>query len=183
MKQSIRELRPFPIHSIRKVVEISGDLHTMCDNWTPKEMTDKRRLVEFQRVLSGNTIIVLFKSVSPEKRSPINLGINCYLWEKENQWFTTTIEVMTLVEALIGLHFTVQEKACISNVLQPFTVSKATDKANGEYHTILDIILGFLNPKTRRRCKKDINIFNWHNLALALNKIIEGYVGLVLLPV
>lgn len=75
-----------------------------------EEKAAKRRLVKFQRTQSGNTIIASFKAVLPEERSPNNPCISYILWEKKDKCFVTSVNTIALLEALVGMRFTLEEK-------------------------------------------------------------------------
>jgi hypothetical protein len=69
----------------------------------------KRRLVEFQRTQSGNTITTSFKAVLPEERLPNNPCVSYILWEKKGQCFVTSVNTIALLEALVGMRFTLEK--------------------------------------------------------------------------
>jgi hypothetical protein len=147
----------------------------MCQGWTPAERTAKRRLVEFQRSQNGSTIDARFKAVTPDERSPSNPCISCIYWEKKREYYCTSVDTIMLLEALVSVRFTVEEKNRIRRNLEgfkPYTVSKSKDECDD----IFRLIMGFPNPKPRN-IEKDIKIFHWHHLAHALKKIIGKYVG------
>jgi hypothetical protein len=159
----------------KAILHIVGDLQTMCEKWTKEEKSAKRRLVEFQREQTGSTITTSFKAVSPEERSPNNPCISCILWEKKGQCYVTSVDTIALLEALVAVRFTVEEKNRIRRNLEgfkPYTVSKAKDECDD----IFRLIMGFPNPKPRN-IEKDIKIFPWSILSSALKKIIGKYVS------
>jgi hypothetical protein len=167
---------PYAVYpNARATLNIHGDLQTMTQNWTAAERAAKRRLVEFSRSQNGGTVDVTFKAVSPEERSPNNTCISCIYWERRKEYFCTSVDTIALLEALVTFRFCVEEKNRIRRNLEgfkPYTVSKSKDECDD----IFRLIMGFPNPKPRN-IEKDIKIFSWHNLSLALKKIIGKYVS------
>ncbi|OCK75452.1 hypothetical protein K432DRAFT_260851, partial [Lepidopterella palustris CBS 459.81] len=71
----------------------------------------------------------------------------------------TSVDTVALLEALVAVRFTVEEKNRIRRNLEGskhYTVSKTRDECND----IFRLIMGFPNPK-RMNIKKDIRIFSW----------------------
>jgi len=76
---------------------------------------------------------------------------------------------------LVGTGFTVEEKNRIRRNLEgfrPITVSK--NKPGSE--DFFKLIMGFPNPKPRN-IEKDVKVFPWDVLGVALKKIIGKYVS------
>jgi len=156
-------------------LKIDGDLDSMAQSWQQEEWDAKRRLVQFQRSQSGNTITTTFKAVSPEQRTPNSICISCIWWEEKQECFVTSVDTISLLESLVGVRFTVEEKNRIRRNLEgfrPLTVSKA--KPDSE--EFFKIIMGFPNPKPRN-IEKDVKVFPWKILSHALKKIMSKYVS------
>jgi hypothetical protein len=167
---------PYNIYPHHKaILRIDGDLETMMGEWNEDEWEVKRRLVQFWRSQSGNTIHTNFKPVAPEDRPPNSICISCIYWESKKDWFVTSVDTIYLLESLVAVRFTVEEKNRIRRNLEgfrPITVSKG--KADSE--DFFKLIMGFPNPKPRN-IEKDVKVFPWKILAHALNKIIGKYVS------
>jgi hypothetical protein len=170
---------PYAIYPNSKaVLNIVGDLQSMCENWTKEERRESRRLVEFQRSQIGSTITTTFRAVTPDERSPNNPVVSCINWEKKGQCFVTSVDTIALLEALVGVRFTVEEKNRIRRNLEgfkPYTVAKTKDECDD----IFRLIMSFPAPKPRN-IEKDIKIFPWSILTSALKKIIGKYVSKLL---
>jgi hypothetical protein len=85
------------------------------------------------------------------------------------------VDTIYLLESLVGVRFTVEEKNRIRRNLEgfrPLTVSKA--KADSE--DFFKVIMGFPAPKPRN-IEKDVKVFPWKILSHALKKIIGKYVS------
>ena len=167
---------PYAMYPTKAVLKLNGDLDSMTENWSPDERDAKRRLVQFTRVQTGSTIHADFKPVSPEDRAPNSICISCIHWEGKNECFVTSVDTIYLLESLVGVRFTVEEKNRIRRNLEgfrPLTVSKA--KADSE--EFFKVIMGFPAPKPRN-IEKDVKVFPWKILGHALKKIIGKYVSL-----
>lgn len=159
----------------KAVLKIKGNLDSMADNWTVDEWGVKRRIVQFWRSQSGSTINTNFDSVAPDNRPPNSICISCIWWEERQECFVTSVDTIYLLESLVAVRFTVEEKNRIRRNLEgfrPMTVSKA--KSDSE--EFFKIIMGFPNPKPRN-IEKDVKVFPWKILAHALKKIIGKYVS------
>ncbi|KAJ9636766.1 hypothetical protein H2199_007760 [Coniosporium tulheliwenetii] len=173
---SSQSFNPYAMYPNSKaVLEIKGELDRMAEGWSPDEWDAKRRLVQFRRDQSGSTITTSFEAVSPETRAPNSICISCIWWEEKQECYVTSVDTIYLLESLVAVRFTVEEKNRIRRNLEgfrPLTVSKA--KAGSE--PFFKIIMGFSNPKPRN-IEKDVKVFPWKMLPLALKKIISKYVG------
>ncbi|KAF2089348.1 hypothetical protein K490DRAFT_37834, partial [Saccharata proteae CBS 121410] len=174
MPGSSQAFNPYAMYpNAKAVLKIEGDVEAMAENWTKDEWEAKRRLVQFQRRQSGSTITTSFKAVSPEERLPHSICISCIWWAEKEECFVTSVDTIYLLESLVAVRFTVEEKNRIRRNLEgfrPLTVSKA--KAESE--EFFKVIMGFPNPKPRN-IEKDVKVFPWKILSHALKKIIGKY--------
>ena len=170
------------------MLKIDGDLNAMTDKWTDEEWDAKRRLVQFRRSQAGSVISASFEPVTLEDRIPHGICISCVWWEEKQECYVTSVDTISLLESLVAVRFTVEEKNRIRRNLEgfrPATVSKT--KPDSE--EFFKLIMGFPNPKPRN-IEKDVKVFPWRILATALKKIIGKYAshpspgrkGLGLLP-
>ena len=158
----------------KALLKINGNLDSMADDWSDEEFAAKRRLVQFWRSQKDNTITTNFKPVAPEDRPSPSICISCILWESKGDYYVTSVDTIYLLESLVAVRFTVEEKNRIRRNLegfQPLTVSKG--KADSE--DFFKLIMGFPNPKPRN-IEKDVKVFRWRTLKHALKKIIGKYV-------
>jgi len=166
---------PYAMYPHKAILKINGDLDNMAEDWTEDEYDAKRRLVQFWRTQNGSTINTTFKPVAPEERQPNSICISCIWWESKKECYVTSVDTIYLLESLVALRFTVEEKNRIRRNLEgfrPMTVSKG--KSDSE--DFFKLIMGFPNPKPRN-IEKDVKVFPWKILAHALKKIIGKYVG------
>ncbi|KAI1980481.1 hypothetical protein LOZ53_000555 [Ophidiomyces ophidiicola] len=164
---------PYAMYPSKAILKLNGDLDTMADNWTKDEQECQRRLVQFTRQQTGSTIHADFKPVTAVERVPNSICISCIYWAGKKECFVTSVDTIYLLESLVGVRFTVEEKNRIRRNLEgfrPLTVSKT--KAESE--DFFKVIMGFPNPKPRN-IEKDVKVFPWRILAHALKKIIGKY--------
>jgi hypothetical protein len=165
---------PYSMYQTKAVLKIDGDLDKMAEDWTQEEMDAKRRLVHFERSQHGSTISTTFAPIAPEVRPARSICVSCIWWEEKDEYFITSVDTIYLLEQLVNVRFTVEEKNRIRRNLEgfrPLTVSKA--KPDSE--EFFKVIMGFPNPKPRN-IEKDVKVFAWKILSHALKKIISKYV-------
>lgn len=161
----------------KAVLKLDGNLMSMVEHWTAEEVAVERRLVRFRRSQSGSTINATFEPVTPEDhaRAPGNIYVNCIWWKEKQECFITSVDTIQLLESLVAVRFTVEEKNRIRRNLEgfrPMTVSKTRP----ECEEFFKLIMGFPSPKPRN-IEKDVKVFPWRILAHALKKIISKYVS------
>jgi hypothetical protein len=168
-----QSFNPYAMYPLKAVLKLNGDLDAMAERWSVEEFEARRRLVQFTRRQNGSTIHADFKSIAPEDRPPNSITISCIWWEEKKECFVTSVDTIFLLESLVAVRFTVEEKNRIRRNLEgfrPLTVSKS--KADSE--DFFKTIMGFPNPKPRN-IEKDVKVFPWKILAHALKKIISKY--------
>ncbi|KAI8576575.1 hypothetical protein K450DRAFT_256278 [Umbelopsis ramanniana AG] len=173
LEQTSSEFNPYAQLLNKANLIIDGDLDSMALNWTPEEWDNRRRLVQFWRRQENNEIICTFAPVAPGDRQPNSIVVSCIYWEDRNECFITSVDTIFLLESLIGVRFTVEEKNRIRRNLEgfrPLTVSKLKPDS-AEFFKLL---MSFPNPKPRN-IEKDVKAFHWKTLPLALKKIIGKY--------
>lgn len=165
----------YPANS-KAMLKIEGDLNSMVEGWTEAEWDAKRRLVQFQRSQQGSVISTTFEPTTPADRLPNSICVSCIWWEEKAECYVTSVDTIQLLESLVAVRFTVEEKNRIRRNLEgfrPATVSKT--KADSE--DFFKLIMGFPNPKPRN-IEKDVKVFPWRILSTALKKIIGKYVSI-----
>lgn len=172
---SCTSFNPYALYQHKAVLRIEGNLDNMADGWTPDEWNAKRRLVEFRRSQSGSTITTSFKAVTPDERQPNSICISCILWEEKQECYVTSVDTIHLLESLVAVRFTVEEKNRIRRNLEGFH-PQTVSKGKASCDAFFKVIMGFPNPKPRN-IEKDVKVFPWKILANALKKIIGKYVS------
>lgn len=183
-------------------LNILGDMMEMTWNWSPEEWASGRRLVQFWRKQHAagetsqqkdNQVECGFQAIEQEayqqqrirenlaaqkdnlahKKSSLPLVISCIYWRERNDYYITSVDCIYLLEGLIGVQFTVEEKNRIRRNLEgfrPLTVSKCKP----ECADFFKLIMSFPHPKPRN-IEKDVKVFSWKSLPSALTKIIRKY--------
>jgi hypothetical protein len=172
---SAASFNPYAMYpsNTKAILKLDGELSEMTKNWTKDECEVQRRLVQFRRSQTGSVITATFEAVTPETRAPPHSCVSCIWWEDKGECFVTSVDTIQLLEALVAVRFTVEEKNRIRRNLEgfrPATVSKA--KQDSE--EFFKLIMGFPSPKPRN-IEKDVKVFPWRVLATALKKIIGKY--------
>lgn len=167
---------PYAIYpsNTKAMLKIEGDLDSMAKNWTAAEWETGRRLVQFRRSQTGSVISASFEPVTLEDRIPNSICVSCIWWQEKQQSYVTSVDTIQLLESLVAVRFTVEEKNRIRRNLEgfhPATVSKTKSDSEDFFKQIM----GFPNPKPRN-IEKDVKVFPWRVLSLALKKIIGKYV-------
>ena len=158
-------------------LKLEGDLDSMSKNWTTEERAVQRRIVRFRRSQGGSTISASFEPVTPEEHAhaPGCIYVNCIWWAEKEACYITSVDTIQLLESLVAVRFTVEEKNRIRRNLEgfrPMTVSKTRP----DCEEFFKVIMGFPSPKPRN-IEKDVKVFPWRILAHALKKIIGKYVS------
>ncbi|KAL1305419.1 hypothetical protein AAFC00_002305 [Neodothiora populina] len=168
---------PYAIYpaNTKATLKLEGDLDGMSKNWTAEERTVQRRIVRFRRSQSGSTISAAFEPVTPEEHAhaPGCIYVNCIWWAEREACYITSVDTIQLLESLVAVRFTVEEKNRIRRNLEgfrPMTVSKTRP----DCEEFFKVIMGFPSPKPRN-IEKDVKVFPWRILAHALKKIIGKY--------
>lgn len=154
-------------------LNLEGDLLQMDKSWTSDEWNARRRLVRFYRYQKRDTIHARFEPANPNEKHPDSIIVSCIYWAEKNACYVTSVDCISLLESLIGARFTVEEKNRIRRNLEgfrPLTVSKAKP----ESENFFKLIMAFPPPKPRN-IEKDVKVFPWSILPMALKKIIGKY--------
>ncbi|KAI9657221.1 MAG: hypothetical protein M1831_004410 [Alyxoria varia] len=171
---------PYRIYPNKAILKIEGDLDSVIEDWSDEENQAHRRLIEFERSQSGNRIRASFKPLTPEERTPGSICVSCIWWPGREEAVITSVDTIYLLESLVAVRFTVEEKNRIRRNLEgykPMTVAKLRP----ESEEFFKIIMGFPNPKPRN-IEKDVKVFPWKILKQALKKIIGKYTSTIAEP-
>lgn len=154
-------------------LNLDGNLGDVAKDWTQEEQGMKRKRVQFQRSHSGSRFTATFNTITPEEWSLGSICISCIFWEAKNEYVVTSVDVIHLLESLVEVRFTRQEKDRIRRNLETFpslVVSKGTAEE------FLMEIQGFSRPKPWS-IERNIKVFPWVVLSDMLKKIISRYVS------
>ncbi|KAI9305193.1 hypothetical protein BJ944DRAFT_288025 [Cunninghamella echinulata] len=107
-----------------------------------------------------------------QQQSPHTI-VSCIYWDEKNEFYVTSVDCIHLLEDLMNVRFTVEEKNRVRRNLEgfrPLTVSKC----KAESAEFFKLIMSFPNPKPRN-IEKDVKVFPWRTLPYALKKIVTKY--------
>lgn len=131
--------------------------------------------MQFWRCQEQNDIYCTFAAASTNEQLPNSVVVSCIYWAERGDYFITSVDTIYLLESLLAVRFTVEEKNRIRRNLEgfrPLTVSKC----KAESASFFKLIMGFPNPKPRN-IEKDVKVFPWKLLLYALKKIVSKYVS------
>ena len=160
--------------SHRAVLEVLTPLDSMCGGWEDEELRVGRRLVRFRRVQEGFRIKLSCEGIKQEEYVEGDTVISCIYRRDTESCFVTSVDIISLLEGIVGEAFEIEEKNRIRRNLEGFrpkTVSKNRAGSESFFQQIMD----FPAPKPRN-IEKDVKVFEWGILPQALEKIISKYV-------
>lgn len=131
-----------------------------------------RRLIRFHRQQKGHILLAACEPIQQEHCTAADIVISCILCPQERSCWFTSVDVIRLLERLVGIPFIVDEKNRIRRNLQGL---KPTSISKKDYRLFFERIMGFSEPKPRN-IEKDVKVFPWATLTEALNKILNQYV-------
>ncbi|KIO16839.1 hypothetical protein M407DRAFT_181450 [Tulasnella calospora MUT 4182] len=155
-------------------MNIHGDVRSLSTGWTQEEVTARRRLVQFWRVMDGATVNVHFCVIRPEEYDDSRIVVSCIYREDAEKCYITSFDLIRLLEGIIGSVCNIDEKNRIRrNVhhIEHDTISKSKP-----YHEeFFDLIMSFPAPMPRRNVR-DLKAFRWEFLPDALHAIMDKMV-------
>lgn len=159
--------------NVKAMLRIDGDLNTMAQRWGPAEKAERRRLVQFCCSQAGNTVTASFQLVISEDQLHNGVCVSCIWWEEQNDYFVTSADIISLLESLVATRFPVDEKNRIRRNLEEFRPATVS-KTKPDSEQFFKLIMGLPYPKPRA-IEKDVKVFSWRILSMALCKIIGKY--------
>ncbi|KAI0780168.1 hypothetical protein C8Q74DRAFT_747171 [Fomes fomentarius] len=173
-----------PDNNYRAVLAIETPTDSMAnvEEWDADERRIGRRLVRFTRVQDGCTLHVVCEAIRPSDYTEGDTVVSCIHRPCDisgsgdapaSQCCITSVDIIFLLECLVGEIFNIEEKNRIRRNLEGFrpkTVSKNKSGTEDFFQKIMD----FPTPKPRN-IEKDVKVFDWAVLPQALDKIISKY--------
>ncbi|EJF57733.1 hypothetical protein DICSQDRAFT_140019 [Dichomitus squalens LYAD-421 SS1] len=171
-------------NNFRVVLQLEMPTDPMSDieEWDEEERRIGRRLVRFTRIQDGCTLHVTCEAIRPSDYTDGDTVVSCIYRPSEavvpgellaSQCCITSVDIIFLLECLVGDIFNIEEKNRIRRNLEGFrpkTVSKNKVGSEEFFQKIMD----FPAPKPRN-IEKDVKVFDWAVLPQALEKIISKY--------
>ncbi|KAK5958520.1 hypothetical protein OHC33_000363 [Knufia fluminis] len=154
-------------------LHLDGNLDDVAKDWSDKEIEARRKIIVFNREQKGNDIYADFQVVSQEDWKNHPRSVSCIWWAEKKEAYVTSVDTILLLEGIVAARFTVEEKNRIRRNLEGFKPDTVS-KAKPETEEFFKVIMGFPNPKPRN-IEKDVKVFPWRILSIALQKIISKY--------
>ncbi|OCH91818.1 hypothetical protein OBBRIDRAFT_714885, partial [Obba rivulosa] len=148
-------------------------IEDLAKGWDADELAARRRLVRFTHAQDGS---VIRAAAAPLRRAdcvPGDTVVSCIYSADEDACFVTSVDIIALVEALIGMQLKLEPKNRIRRNLEGFshtTVSKKQPSTEAFFRQIME----YGHPRPRR-IQKDIKVFRWEELPQALEKLVVRY--------
>jgi hypothetical protein len=103
--------------------------------------------------------------------------VSCIFREETDECYITSVDLIGLLEFLIGNRFSTEEKNRVRRNLEGFkpeTMSKS--KSGEDSQAFFGLIMGFGEPRPRN-IEKDVKVFKWEIVRQAMLKILSKYVS------
>lgn len=170
-----QNFNPYSLYSpdSKARLHLEGSLDDVAKDWSEEELEARRKIVVFEREQKGNDIYTTFKVVSQDEWKNHSRSVSCIWWAEKKEAYVTSVDTISLLEGIVAARFTVEEKNRIRRNLEGFKPDTVS-KAKPETEEFFKVIMGFPNPKPRN-IEKDVKVFPWKVLSVALQKIISKY--------
>lgn len=157
-------------------LEFMTSLEDMCQSWDSDELCANRRLVKFTILREGSHIMLHTERISQDDYSPDNdIVISCIRHEETASFHVTSVDVLSLFQAICGQKLSVKEKTRLRRNIQCFSPIRLS-KTDCEYTSFYYLIMEMSNPKPRTIDKK-LKVFNWCVLKEMLDKMLSKFVS------
>ncbi|KAI9254251.1 hypothetical protein BY458DRAFT_493035 [Sporodiniella umbellata] len=114
------------------------------------------------------------RSEAEKKERFSHLAISCLWWKEKDEYYATSSDVIRIAEGLLGIALHKQQKNRMRRQMQsysPITLSKKMSNTNNEIGAeFFARVMGYKCPSVRT-IDKDIKIFRWEIIELALMKV------------
>lgn len=161
----------------RVTFELLTPLDAMCSDFEDDEIAEGRRLIRFKSHIQGSRLKASCQPIKQEEYSEGDAVISCIYRKDDGKCYFTSVDIISLLEQLVGEGFEIEEKNRIRRNLEGFhpeTVSKNRKESEDFFQQIME----FPSPKPRH-IEKDVKVFHWSILGRALDKIISKYVSFI----
>lgn len=157
-------------------LNVGPEIDQMCQNWLPEEVASGRRLVHLQVARTLNATISISGTPLPSSyysRKDKKLVVSCVYWEEKKTYVVTSVDVIHVLEYLVGEPFSTEEKSRVRRNLQflkPYTITRSGSECRGLFNSLMLME----NPRPRH-IEKDLKVFKWSDLFVAANKALTKY--------
>lgn len=157
-------------------LHVSATVDQMVTGWNESELEAGRRLVNLTVVRdSYANFHIDAQCISPHSYTPGDgrLVVSCIRWEEKDRHVVTSVDVILVLEYLVGEQFSIEEKSRIRRNLQFLKPSTVT-RSNNESKRIFNSLMAMENPRPRN-IEKDLKVFDWNELFVAVKKVLSKY--------
>ncbi|KII92857.1 hypothetical protein PLICRDRAFT_487803 [Plicaturopsis crispa FD-325 SS-3] len=157
----------------KPVLDIVTPLEYFAGGWDHAELASGRRLIRVKSVLNGTRLRVTCDCIKQKDYQAEDIVISCIYNPATERCIVTSADIIYLLENLVGSEFEVEEKNRIRRNLEglkPTTIFKNKLESKDFFQRIM----AFPDPRPRK-IEKDLKVFDWHVLGVALNKIMSRY--------
>lgn len=150
------------------------DVNSITLDWSQDEVMNERRLVQFNfNRISPTDFWVEFNPIAKKNYTPEIPIISCIYWKEKDIHIVTSVDIILILEYLVQESFSIEEKNRIRRNLQslkPYTISRT----NASLQRFFNLLMSMEDPRPRN-IEKDLKVFKWSDLFVALNKVILKY--------
>lgn len=158
------------------LLHVSEEVEKVVKLWSPTELDQERKLVELLIVRDGYSdfqILARAPSASPSLPNDGRVVISCVRWEEKGITVVTSVDIISLLEKLVGSSFSTEEKSRIRRNLQflkPYTITRSSP----ESRRLFNLLMAMENPRPRN-IEKDLKVFKWDDLFVAAQRVLSKY--------
>ena len=125
-----------------------------------EEYVERRRLIQFWRRQNGPDILLCYKPITANLFIEGTNVVSCIFREETDECYITSVDLIGLLEFLVGNRFSTEEKNRVCRNLEGF-----------KPETMSNLIMGFGEPRLRNIEK----VFKWKIVHQAMLKILSEY--------
>lgn len=158
------------------LLHVNEEVENVVKLWTAGELDQERKLVELLIVREGYSdfhILARASSVGPLLPNDGRVVISCVRWEEKSMTVVTSVDIISLLEKLVGSSFSTEEKSRIRRNLQflkPYTITRSSP----ESRRLFNLLMAMENPRPRN-IEKDLKVFKWDDLFVAAQRVLSKY--------
>lgn len=157
-------------------LHVNPSVNYVMSGWNDEELVAGRRLVYLNVARESHANFhIEAESIRPDSYIPNDgrLVISCVKWEEESKFVVTSVDVILVLEHLVGVQFSIEEKSRIRRNLQFLKPSTIT-RFNNESKRLFNSLMAMDNPRPRN-IEKDLKVFEWNELFVAVKKVLSKY--------
>lgn len=157
-------------------LNVSPSVNQVMCGWNEEEVKVGRRLVHLNVARESYAKFQIeAEPISPESYTSGDgrLVVSCISWEEKGRKVVTSVDLILVLEFIVGELFSIEEKSRIRRNLQflkPWTITRS----GSESKRIFNSIMAMDNPRPRN-IEKDLKVFDWSELFVAVEKVLSKY--------